>query len=63
MTFTLTFAWWWIPAAITVVSIGWAMFIYDDGTRGMMSGLGNLFMLIPALFVSAVAWAIVGIMK
>ena len=62
MTFTLTFAWWWIPAAITVLGLAWALFVVDPGD-GWFSGLSNLFALIPVLFVSAVAWAIAGALK
>lgn len=63
MTFTLTFAWWWIPMAITVISIGWAVFVYNDGSSGFLAGLGNVIMLIPALTISAVSWAIAGFFK
>lgn len=62
MTFTLTFAWWWIPTAITLVGLAWALFFVDDG-GGMFSGIGNLFALIPVLTVSAIAWAIAGALK
>ena len=62
MTFTLNFAWWWIPTIITIAALFWARFIVDDG-GGMLSGIGNLFALVPALFVSAVAWAIAGALK
>ena len=62
MTLTLTFAWWWIPAAITVCGLVWALFIVDDG-GGMFSGLSNMFALIPVLAVSAIAWAIAGTLK
>jgi hypothetical protein len=62
MTFTLTFAWWWIPLAITVVTCGWAIFIVDDH-GGYLSGLGNLLALIPALIISLAAWAIAGALK
>ena len=63
MTFTLTFARWWIPTAITVLGLLWVFFIYDDGSRGYLSGLGNLFMLIPVLAVSIVLWIIVATLK
>lgn len=62
MTFTITFSWWWIPTAITVIGLIWALLIVDDG-GGMLSGLGNLFALVPVLFVSAIAWGIAGALK
>lgn len=62
MTFTITFAWWWIPAAITVAGFIWAVFIVDGGS-GMLSGLANLFAMIPVLVVSCLAWAIAGALK
>lgn len=63
MSFTLTFAWWWIPTAVTVIGLFWALFIYDDGSSGYLSGLGNLFMLIPVLAVSMVAWIVAAVFK
>ena len=62
MTFTLTFAWWWIPTAITVAGLVWALFIVDDG-GGMFSGLSNLLALIPVLLISAIAWGVAGALK
>lgn len=61
MTFTITFAWWWIPLAVTIIACGAAM-LYDDGD-GYLSGIGNLLLLVPALAVSALAWAIAGMLK
>ena len=62
MSFTLTYAWWWVPAAITLVGLIWAIFIVDGGS-GIGAGLANLFALVPVLLLSAVAWAVAGIMK
>ena len=62
MEFTITFSWWWIPAAITVATCSWALFIHDDG-GGYMSGLGNVLLLVPALLVSALAGAVAGFLK
>ena len=62
MTFTFTFAWWWIPIAITIAGLVWALFIVDDG-GGMFSGMSNLLALLPVLAVSAIAWAIAGALK
>jgi len=58
----LTISWWMIPTLITVVGVGWAVFIYDDG-GGMFSGIGNLLMLVPVLVVSCIAWIIVAVLK
>lgn len=62
MTFTITFAWWWIPLAITICGLLWAVFLVDSGD-GYFSGIPNVFALVPALALSAVAWAIAGILK
>ena len=62
MTFTVTFAWWWIPLAVTVASLVYPLFIHKDGS-GYMAGLGNVLLLVPALFISALAWAIAGFFK
>lgn len=52
---TITFAGWMIPLLITFISVGYVVFIYDEG-GGMFSGLMNLFLLIPALGISLIAW-------
>ena len=54
---TITFASWWIPTIITIVSILWAL-LHDDGTSGYFSGLGNILLLIPALGISLISWII-----
>jgi hypothetical protein len=59
---TITFAMWWIPTIITAIALFWAMFIVDDG-GGYMSGLSNIFALIPALFISCVSWIVYAIFK
>lgn len=62
MTFIYTLVWWHIPAAVTVLSLLWAFFWpADDG--GYMGGITRLFMLVPALVVSCLAWAICGAVK
>lgn len=61
MTFTLTFAWWWIPAAITAAGLIWA-FNSDDGS-GWFSGLAAMFNVMLVLAVSGIAWAIAGFLK
>lgn len=62
MTFTITLGWWVIPTLITVVSVIWALFIVDDG-GGYLSGLGNLFALVPALIVSTISWIVGAVLK
>ena len=62
MSFTITYAWWWIPTFITIAGLIWALFIVEDG-GGYLSGIGNLFALVPVLAVSAIAWAIAGALK
>jgi hypothetical protein len=60
MNFTVSFTWWALPTAITVLALLWAFFWpADDG--GFMGGITRLFMLVPALLVTAVAWALAGI--
>lgn len=62
ITITLAFRWWVIPAVITAVSLLWAFFWpADDG--GYLGGITRLFMLIPALGGSLLAWAVAGILK
>ena len=62
MSFTISFAWWCIPTAITVAGLVWALFIVDDG-GGMFSGMSNIFALVPVSVISAIAWAVAGALK
>lgn len=59
---TITIAAWWIPTAITLIGVIWALFIVDDG-GGMFSCIGNLIALVPVSVVSAIAWIIWAIYK
>lgn len=60
---TISFGSWLIPTIITVIAYVYAIWIYDDGSsHGYLSGIGNLFMLIPASFISMLAWMIWGIL-
>ena len=61
MTITITYAWWWVPAAISVICFGWAFTREDEG--GYLSGIDSLIWFAIASFVSAVAWAIAGALK
>ena len=60
MTFTVSFTWWTLPTTITVFALLWAFFWPADDS-GFMGGITRLFMLVPALFLAAVAWALAGI--
>lgn len=61
MTFTLTLAWWWIPTIITIIALI-APFFFSTGD-GIGGGIQFMLLLIPALFIVAVAWALGGIFK
>jgi len=60
--FNITIYGWMIPTIITIVCLVYALFIYNDG-EGYLSGIGNLFILIPALLISLVSWIIYAILK
>lgn len=60
--FVLTLAWWHLPAVCTVLAILWALFWPADD-RGVFGGITRMFMLMIALAVIAVAWAIAGALK
>ena len=61
MTITITYAWWWTPAAITVICFVWAFSREDEG--GYLSGIDGLIWFAIASFVTAVAWEIAGAVK
>lgn len=62
MILTLTFNWWTIPAIVTVLAILYTLFYpADDG--GYLGGIARMFMAIPALIVSLLAWAVAGFFK
>ena len=53
---------WAIPTIITVASFVWALFSnHDDGSY--MSGMYNVFLLIPAALISMVSWIVYAILK
>jgi hypothetical protein len=62
MQITIQYAWWWIPAAITLAGLFWAFFVYDDG-GGFLGGIGNMFAAMAVLAVSCIAWIIAGALK
>lgn len=62
MTFTLSLAWWHIPALISFLSLAWAFFWPADDS-GMFGGITRMFMLVPALAVAMLAWLIGGFFK
>lgn len=61
MTVTLSFAWWWIPVAVTLAAFLWAIFKDAYGTDTF--GIGLLFRLGFASFISMAAWMIAGFFK
>ncbi len=63
MTFTLTYQWWWVPTALTVLATVW-MFIPDKKKEsGIAAGLTALFMLTPVLLFLMIVWIIAGVLK
>ena len=62
MQITIHITLWMIPTAITIIGLIWAIYIYDDG-GGYFSGMGNVFMLIPVLAISLIAWIVTAIFK
>ena len=61
MTFTLTYAWWWIPAFITLLAIGYMFIPKDHG--GNFPDIGTVIDGFLALLTVAIAWAIGGFFK
>ena len=59
---TITLTWWMIPTIILVVGLIYAIIIHDDG-GGYFSGVGNVFLLVPVLGISLIAWIIAAILK
>jgi hypothetical protein len=59
---TIVFGSWMIPTIITFIGLYWALFIVKDG-GGYMSGISNIFALVPALAISCVSWMIWGFCK
>jgi EamA domain-containing membrane protein RarD len=53
---------WLIPALITLFCFGYALFIHKDES-GMMSGLGNILLLVPAGIFSTIAWIVYATLK
>jgi hypothetical protein len=62
MGINITIYGWMIPTSITIITFGYAIFIYDDGP-GLWQGIGNLLLLVPASFISMIAWIIYAIFK
>jgi len=61
---TLTFPYWLIPTIITIACYVYALYIYDDKSGGgHLSGIANVFMLIPASIISLVSWIIYAVFK
>lgn len=62
MILSITIGYWMIPTLITIVSLYWALCVVNGGD-GLMSGLANLFALVPALGISLVSWIIFSIVN
>jgi hypothetical protein len=62
MTITLNLAWWQIPTGVTILAMLWAFFWPADDD-GFLGGITRLFMCVPALFVSLIAWVIAAVVK
>jgi hypothetical protein len=56
MSFTMVLAWWYVPTAITIFGLFWALFV----VKGVLE---SMFSLAGAAMMSAVAWAIFGFLK
>ncbi|OOG81521.1 hypothetical protein B0E41_17320 [Hydrogenophaga sp. A37] len=62
MEISLVLGWWAIPTVVSVLALLWAFFWpADDG--GFMGGITRILMLLPALFVIAIAWVLAAIFK
>jgi len=57
MTFTISYAWWWVPAAFTVLFLVWAALPSDSDP------VQALIQLVAALAAISVFWAVGGILK
>jgi len=59
MTFTITFGWWLLPLAVTVLSYGYAVSKFTSGGGDYsFSEVWNGFLLIIAAIPALVAWLI-----
>lgn len=58
MTFTLTYAWWWIPTFVSILALIYGM--WPDRPLGFVDDMFKPFF---ALFIVAVSWAIAGFFK
>ena len=61
MTFTLTYAWWWIPTLITVLAFGYLWIPKNHG--GNFPDIGAAIDCFFAVLVIAIAWAVGGFFK
>lgn len=62
MEISFVLGWWAIPTAVSVLALLWAFFWPADDS-GYMGGITRVFMLLPALFVIAIAWVLAAIFK
>lgn len=57
MSITITYAWWYIPAAVTVVCLLWALLTPPNNV------LSDLFEIMGLIIMALLAWAIAGALK
>lgn len=63
MTMTFTYAWWWIPTALTVAVVIWGLLPESKQEEGLAVGLTAIFWAAPILLFLGVVWAIAGAFK
>lgn len=60
---TITLAWWMLPTAITLIAFATVFLWPSSGGGGWFPDLTPLLLMIPALFVSLVAWVVYAVLK
>jgi hypothetical protein len=63
MTFTLTYQWWWIPAALTVAAVVWGFLPDNKREDSIAAGLTAIFWATPILLFLCVVWIVAGVLK
>ena len=62
-TLTLTFAWWWIPTATTVIALAWAWLFTRKVGNDVFSMMISGFFYVIALGSSLIVWIIAALLK